>query len=87
MPTIRVKVADRWFTVEVPDPHASPVTAIVDGEEIEVRLEDVVVEEVQPESIAPPPPPDTRQRLRPILRPLWARARLRPRSSPRRCRA
>ncbi len=57
MPTIRVKVADRWFTVEVPDPHASPVTAIVDGEEIEVRLEDVVVEEVQPESIAPPPPP------------------------------
>lgn len=57
MPTIRVKVAERWFTVEVADPHASPVTAIVDGEEIEVRLEDVVVEEVQPESIAPPPPP------------------------------
>ena len=56
MPTIRVKVADRWFTVEVADPHASPARAIVDGEEIEVRLEDVAVEEVQPESIAPPPP-------------------------------
>ena len=57
MPTIRVKVADRWFTVEVADSHTSPVTAIVEGEEIEVRLEDVVEEEVQPESIAPPPPP------------------------------
>ena len=56
MPTIRVKVADRWFTVEVTDPHASPVRAIVDGEEIDVQLEDVVEEEVQPESITPPPP-------------------------------
>ena len=56
MPTIRVKVADRWFTVEVADPHASPVRAIVDGEEIDVQLEDVVEEEVQPESITPPPP-------------------------------
>ena len=56
MPTIRVKVADRWFTVEVADPHASPARAIVDGEEIEVQLENVVVAEVQPESIAPPPP-------------------------------
>ena len=55
MPTIRVKVADRWFTVEVADPHTSPVTAIVEEEEIEVRLEDLVEEEVQPESIAPPP--------------------------------
>ena len=34
MPTIRVKVADRWFTVEVADPHASPVTAIVEGESV-----------------------------------------------------
>ena len=57
MHTIRVKVADRWFTVEVADPHASPVMAIVDGEEIEVRLEDVVVEEVQPDSITQPAPP------------------------------
>ena len=56
MPTIRVKVADRWFTVEVADPHASPVRAIVEGEEVEVQLENVVVAEVQPESIAPPPP-------------------------------
>ncbi len=56
MPTIRVKVADRWFTVEVPDPHASPVRAIVDGEEVEVQLENVVAAEVQPESITPPPP-------------------------------
>ena len=56
MPTIRVKVADRWFTVEVPDPHASPVGAIVDGEEVEVQLENVVAAEVQPESITPPPP-------------------------------
>jgi propionyl-CoA carboxylase alpha chain len=56
MPTIRVKVADRWFTVEVADPHASPARAIVDGEEVEVQLENVVVAEVQPESIAPPPP-------------------------------
>ena len=56
MPTIRVKVADRWFTVEVADPHASPVRAIVDGEEVEVQLENVVAAEVQPESITPPPP-------------------------------
>ncbi len=57
MPTIRVKVTDRWFTVEVADPHASPVRAIVDGEEVEVQLEDVVVAEVQPESITQPAPP------------------------------
>ena len=56
MPTIRVKVADRWFTVEVANPLASPVRAVVDGEEVEVQLENVVVAEVQPESIAPPPP-------------------------------
>ena len=57
MPTIRVKVADRWFTVEVADPHASPAMAVVDGEEIEVRLEDVVEEEAQPDSITQPAPP------------------------------
>ena len=57
MPTIRVKVADRWFAVEVADPHASPAVAIVDGEEIEVRLEDVVEEEAQPDSITQPAPP------------------------------
>ncbi len=58
MPTIRVKVADRWFTVEVADPHASPARAIVDGEEVEVRLEDVVEEEeAQLDRIMQPAPP------------------------------
>ena len=68
MPTIRVKVADRWFTVEVADPHASPARAIVDGEEIEVQLETVVVAEVQPESIAPPRPHPYRPRRSPRRR-------------------
>ena len=37
--TLRVKVGERWFTVEVEDPHARPVKAMVDGDEVEVHID------------------------------------------------
>ncbi len=36
---LRVKVGDRWYTVEVGDLDTSPVRVLVDGEPAEVRLE------------------------------------------------
>ena len=47
---LRVKVGARWFTVIIDDPTVSPVTAKVDGVEIEVYLEDLI-EEIQPDQI------------------------------------
>jgi len=37
---LKVKVKDRWYTVEVEDLHTSPVRAFVDGELVEVSLDD-----------------------------------------------
>ena len=37
--TIRVKVRDRWFTVEVVDLTSTPVIVLVDGDSVEVDLE------------------------------------------------
>ena len=37
--TLKVKVRGRWFTVEVQDIGASPVEVVVDGEPIEVELD------------------------------------------------
>lgn len=39
MPTYRVTIAGKTYTVEIPNPHARPVQAIVDGEVIEVDVE------------------------------------------------
>ena len=61
--TLRVKVGDRWFTVEVEDPDADPVIARVDGDEVEVRIQRLAGEPgpaVEPAQGAPsalPPPP------------------------------
>lgn len=40
MPTYRVTIAGKTYTVDIPNPHARPVQAIVDGEVIEVTVED-----------------------------------------------
>ena len=37
---LKVKVKDRWYTVEVEDLNASPIRAFVDGELVEVNLDD-----------------------------------------------
>ena len=40
MPTkLRVRVGERWYTVEVGDPNVNPVRVMVDGEPVEVSLE------------------------------------------------
>ena len=39
MPTYRVTVAGKTYTVEIPNPHARPVQVIVDGEAVEVAVE------------------------------------------------
>ena len=41
MPTYRVNVGGKEYTVEVPNPKERPVKAIVEGEMFEVHLEDV----------------------------------------------
>ncbi len=57
MNALRVKIGNRWFTVEIDDPRASPVRAIVDGDEVEVLLEDQA-EEIQPDHVIQPSAPD-----------------------------
>ncbi len=58
--TLRVQVGGRWFTVEVEDPDASPVRAVVDGEEVRVQIEPDVAEAGPPEVATPQPPAPTR---------------------------
>ncbi len=36
--TLRVKVGERWYTVEISDPTADPIVALVDGEEVQVHI-------------------------------------------------
>ena len=36
---LRVKIKDKWYTVDVEDISASPVIAIVDGERVEVDID------------------------------------------------
>ena len=36
--TLRVKVGERWYTVEISDPTADPIVAFVDGEEVQVHI-------------------------------------------------
>ena len=37
--TLRVKVRERWYTVEVEDLRSDPVRALVDGDPVEVHIE------------------------------------------------
>ena len=69
--TLRVRVGERWFTVEVGDLYASPVRALVDGEPVDVHIDsfapgglpDTLVETPEAHQARqpppPPPPPDT----------------------------
>ena len=52
--TIRVKLEDRWYTVEVGDLTERPVRAVVDGYVVEVNVSDPV------EDTAAPPQPERR---------------------------
>jgi biotin carboxyl carrier protein len=62
--TLRVKVGERWYTVEISDPTADPVVALVDGEEVQVHIaradqfaKPEPVAAPVPEPVAPTPPP------------------------------
>ena len=59
--TLRVKVGDRWYTVQVGDLSHSPVEVIVEGETYYVEVEGL-----------PPPPPPKPRRGRPPARQLTA---------------
>ncbi len=43
--TLRVKVRDRWFTVEVGDLSGNPVRVLVDGDPVDVDLEGLTARE------------------------------------------
>ena len=61
--TLRVRIKDRWFTVEVDDPRADPVLTLVEGDEVEVHIARLAADippdrVVQPEASALPPSPE-----------------------------
>ena len=49
---LRVKIGDRWYSVEVGDVTSSPVQVLVDGEPVEVQLEQIA----RPDSQSRPNP-------------------------------
>ena len=53
--TVRVKLEDRWYTVEVGDLAERPVRAVVDGYPVEVNVSDPVEETVAQAEPAPSP--------------------------------
>ena len=53
--TLKVKVRDRWFTVEVGDLTGNPVRVLVDGDPVDVDLEGLTAREKKP-SLPPPQP-------------------------------
>lgn len=50
---VRVKVGDRWYTVEVRDTSVSPIEVVVDGETFLVETDSS--EPVQPKPLSPSP--------------------------------
>ena len=40
--TLRVKIRDRWYTVEVDDLRSNPLQVLVDGEPVEIDIERLV---------------------------------------------
>ncbi len=46
--TLKVKVRDRWFTVEVGDLTGNPVRVLVDGDPVDVELEGLTAREEKP---------------------------------------
>ena len=55
--TLRVKVGKRWYTVEVSDPTADPVVALVDGEEVQVHIQRTTPTAEPEQAVAPAPVP------------------------------
>jgi len=56
MPTYRVTIAEKTYTVEVPNIHERPVRAIVDGEVVEVHVDNVGASVPAPASVSAPAP-------------------------------
>lgn len=56
--TLRVKVGERWYTVEVSDLAADPVVALVDGEEVQVHIQRTGPTAKPEPAAAPVPAPD-----------------------------
>ena len=61
VPVIRVQIDGRWYTVEVDDLTTSPVRALVDGEPVDVHIEqpsrDAGAPKSQPAATDAAPPP------------------------------
>ena len=55
MPAFEVTVGGKTYRVEIPDPGATPLQVIVDGEPFEVEIVDS--EAAAASNLAPPPPP------------------------------
>ncbi len=53
--TLKVKVRDRWFTVEVGDLTGNPVRVLVDGDPVDVDLEGLTAREEKPPFPKPQP--------------------------------
>ena len=57
MTTVRVRIGDRWYTVEVGDLSRSPATVTVDGEAFQIDIEvDSGPGPVPPRPVPPRPP-------------------------------
>ena len=57
MTTVRVRIGDRWYTVEVGDLSRSPATVTVDGEAFQIDIEvDSAPGPVPPRPVPPRPP-------------------------------
>ena len=50
--TLRVKVNDRWYTVEAVDVDSEPAVVLVDGERVEVSLSEPLVQAAAPPAAA-----------------------------------
>ena len=58
--TLRVKVNDRWYTVEAVDVDSEPAVVLVDGERVEVSLSQPLVQaDAPPAAVALPAQPAT----------------------------
>lgn len=55
--SIRVRVGERWYTVEVDDLSISPAKVTVEGETFYVEVESLPTASAAPPRVAPPRPP------------------------------
>ena len=53
--TLRVRVNDRWYTVEAVDVDAEPAVVLVDGERVEVSLDQPLIRAAAPPAVADAP--------------------------------